>query len=319
MPRRSRWTGSLILVVAALALFAATASADVTVTRLTMRGADAKGRAAYFAQKHRFWGTNKYPADPAFLAEMFTLSTGKTEFVVWLPGKVDGATNEWRSPVGMPRPSNANWYQSGFYEVKFGRDANHQYKTEIGEVKAGEEQGSMTIIWHHPKARIATTLILLDGDDKLLLETELEPKAKFKSYAVKLRAYPSAYAGGYKAGMKTRDRGGLTPKRELKREAKADNMGYINARLAKDEPWVLLLDKHYDVAANRCDGPCAAAYSPKEVLRADVSVQNYSCYFTARYPAKVTTSHLIVWDFKGMSNAQAKEYMKAVTIDTPAE
>ena len=313
MRRRFR-SATRVASLAAGLLLAASASAEVSVKQWVFRGGDAQGRTAYFAQSHRFWGSGKYPTDPAFLGKMIAMSTGKTEFVLWCSGKVDAATNEWRSAIGMSKPSKANWYQNAFYSVKIGAKASRECATELGEVHAGEK-GVATVIWRHPKARIVAKFILLDRDDKLLVETTVEPRGRIKTYELKLTCYPSSMAGGYKPGLKTRDREALTARRVMKRPTKPDNKGYLTATLAKDEPWVLFYDKYYDVAHNRGEGPCAAAYSTKEVGRAQAHASNYACFLTLHYPARTRTSHLILWDFKGMTNAAAKDYMRDLEID----
>jgi len=286
----------------------------VSVKQWTFKGADAESRTAYFAQTHRFWGTGKYPEDPAFLGKMVTLSTGKTEFLLWCTGKVDPATSKWISSIGMGRPSRANWYQNSFYSVQIDGKDSHRFPAELGEVEGGEK-GHATVIWRHPGARITATFTLLDGDDKLLVETKLEPRASFKTYNVKLLCYPSSMARGYAPGLATRDREGLTATRSIVRSNAAKNKGYVNVTLTKDEPWILFFDNYYDRARNRGEGPCAAAYSANEAVKAAVSVQNYSCFLTLTYPSSVTTSHVILWDFRDMANAAAKDYLRDLIVE----
>ena len=292
-----------------LALLTTTsASAQVSVKQWTFRGGDAEGRSAYFAQSHRFWGSQVYPTDPAFLGKMVRMSTGSTEFLLWFRGQVDPATNRWASSVGMGRPSKANWYQNAFYCVVVDGVPSYECSAELGEATGGE-RGRVTATWKHPKARIVTSFALLDGDDKLLVETKLEPQAEIGTYQVKLTCYPSSMAGGHAPGLATRDREAVTPTRLLERTATPDNTGQVTAELTKEEPWILFYDNYYDVAHNRGEGPCAAAYSARQTKKATASVQNYPCQLTLTYPSAVTTSHLVVWDLNGMTNAAAKEYM----------
>ena len=308
---RRRYVSAMTSLAVVVAV-AASLRAEVSVKQWVFRGGDPKGRAAHLALKKRFWASGKYPADPALLSKMVALSTGKTEFLLWFRGKVDAA-NTWRATVGMGRPSNVNWYQNDFYEVHIGRKAGHQFKTELVEAKGGEE-GVVTCRWSHDAGVITTRFVLRDGDDKLLIETRVAAKGKAKRYTVKLIAYPSSAAGGYSRGLKTRDREALTPKRTLRRPAKKENRGYVNATLTKDEPWVLLYDKHYDRDLNRGDGPCAMAYPPRQATSARVSVQNYGCFVWLAYPVN-SPSHIAVWDFKGLGNKAAMEYMKALVVE----
>ena len=312
--RRPFLWGTRWLAAALVTAWSAVCAADVNVREWVFRGGDAKGRAAHFAQDHRFWGSGRYPKDRAFLGKMYRLSSGKTDFMLWLPGKVDAKTGAWRSAVGMGRPSKANWYQNGFYEVRIGRKSNHEFPTEIVAAKGGADRGTVTAQWRHPKALIRTTFILLDGDDKLLVKTEVTPAGKAVAYTVKLTAYPGSMAGGYRRGLALRDREAMTPKRMIARPPKPNNRGVVKTTLNKDEPWVLFYDKHFDVAANRGEGPCAAVYSPAEA-RATAIVENYSCRLILSYPAKARASHLALWDFHGMTNAAAKDYMRSLVVE----
>jgi len=306
----------IIVSVAIVATFLATSLfAEVNVKEYTFRGGNESDRAEYFAQIKdvQLWGSGKYPEDTSFMGKMFKMSTANIKFVLWCPGRIDPVTNEWRSAVGMVKPSKANWYTNSFYNVRISGKNGSDYKTVIEEVKGGEDKGVVKINWHHPDALVTVKFILLDGDDKLLAETKIQPKTDIKGYQIYLVCYPSSMAGGWKPGLKIRDREALTNKRIIKRPKKEDNKGYISVMLEKDEPWVLFYDKYFDVANNRGEGPCAVLYSPKEVNKVKLTVENYSCEIFLDYPAS-TISHLMLWDFHGMTNQAAAEYMRNLEI-----
>ena len=86
-------------------MVALTADAQVSVQRLTLRGADADSRAAYFRQPLRLWGSNQYPDDPAFLSELVTLGNGRTTFALWCRGRTERDTGHWSTLLGMAGPS----------------------------------------------------------------------------------------------------------------------------------------------------------------------------------------------------------------------
>lgn len=287
---------------------------EVNVKEYTFRGGNEEDKAAYFAQQEdvSFWGTGKYPEDTSFMGKMFKMSTGNIKFVLWCSGKINSETNEWQSSIGMVKPSKANWNGSQFYDVIISGKKSSNFKTTIEEVKGGEK-GEVKITWHHPDAIVTTDFILLDGDDKLLIETKVQPKTDIKMYQICLLCYPSSYGGDYQSGFKIRDREAMTGKRIIKRPELEDNTGYINVTIEKDEPWVLLYDKYFDVYYNRGEGPCAFAYSPEEVEKTTLSIQNYACWIYLDYSA-TTISHLALWDFKGMSNQTAEKYMKDLEI-----
>lgn len=294
-------------------LLACTASAQVTVKTLTLRGADPDGRRAYFGQSIRFWGTGQYPDDPAFLARLVTLSNGRTMVGLWCPGKTDAKTGAWQAPLGMCAPSKANWYTNDFLDVQVNGQGLRDCPAELVEACGGEE-GSMTMRWRHPAGEIQAALRLLDDDDKLLLKVSVRPEQALASYTVSLRCYPGSIQGGYKPDRLRRKREAVTPRRVLVRPEKEDNSGFLKAELTTDETWVLFLDRFFDVADNRGEGPCAVCFHPGEVSKASVSVENYSCYARFEYPGTQLDAHLVLWDLNGMTNAAAREYMQALEI-----
>jgi len=301
---------SRAIVVSLVMIFATSLFGEVSMKEYTFRGGNEDDKGEYFAQIKdvQFWGYGKYPKDTSFMGKMFKMSTGNIKFVIWCSGKIDPITNEWHSTVGMSKPSKANWFEGGFYNVKIRGKNISEYKAVIEEANGGDK-GVVKISWHHPDALVTVSFILLDGDDKLLVETKIQPKTDIKRYEVLLKCYPSSFAGGHKAGLKTRDREALTSKRTVVR----NDTGYIITMLKKDEPWVLFYDKHFDVANSRGEGPCAAVYLPNEVHSVKLIVDSYACLMYLNYPA-TTTSHLMLWDFNGISNQAAKKYMSSLEI-----
>jgi len=308
-----RSTTLLNALFLALALSCGAACAQVEVETMVLRGANKRDREAYFGQSIRFWGTGKYPDDPSFLAHLIRMSSGRADFVLWRRGKTDPATGAWLACLGMCRPSSANWYQNGFYDVVInGRKATAS-KTEAVEAEGGAE-GRVAIAWDHPDARVVLAITLLADDDKLLLETVLEPRAEFAEYQIRLLCYPSCMKGGYRPGLMLRKREACTPTRALVRPENPSNTGAVKAELTPDEPWVLFYDNYFDPGLNRGDGPCAACWHPGEAKRAAVSVGNYNCDLTLTYPRDVASTHLVLWDFGGTSNRAAKAYMGSLEV-----
>ncbi len=305
-----------VAVVVIMFAYAGAAGAVVTVEQHLFRGGNEEDRAEYFAQDIGFWGSGRYPEESEFKSRLYKLRTGSTYYALWCLGKVDKDSGDWKTSVGMPKPGRANWHTNGFYSVIINGEAAQDYKAAVEDVSGGEK-GMVKISWDHPDAVVRAEFTLLDGDDKLIITTNVEPKRRIPGYEVRLLAYPSSLAGGYDRGLAVRDREGLTAKRVLEREEREDNTGLINTDLEKDEPWVLFYDNHFDVAQTRGEGPCAALFSPEEVTAARVSVHTYHCRLMLNYPAadSPVSSHIAVWDFHGMTNHEAKEYMKNISID----
>ena len=150
-------------------------------------------------------------------------------------------------------------------------------------------------------------LELRNDDDKLLLTVKL-PEAKTR--AVQLVCYPSSFAGGYQQGKTIRKRHSFTATRDI---ALGEKHG-VNMTLTEQEPWVLFTDDHFDVAHHRGAGPCAALYFPHEVSQATAATGNYACYFTLVPKPDVVALHIVLWDFTGVTNKDALDYMRSIEL-----
>ena len=163
------------------------------------------------------------------------------------------------------------------------------------------------VAWDMPDGLVEALLELRSGDDKLLLTVKF-PEAKAR--AVQLLCYPSSFAGGYHQGKQIRKRHSFTATRDITLGEKHG----VDATLTERDPWVLFADDHFDVAHNRGAGPCAALYFPHEVSRATAATGNYACYFTLVPKPDVAALHIVLWDFTGVTNADALEYMRSIEL-----
>ena len=204
-------------------------------------------------------------------------------------------------------PGIENWYGNGFLVVDISGAKTDSRDAALTVVKRGPEVGSVNVTWHLPNGPVTALFELRDGDDKLLLTLKL-PKATHRT--VRFLCYPSSFAGGYTKGKAIRKRHGVTATREV---VLGDKHGF-NTPLTAAEPWALFMDDHFDVAHKRGAGPCAALYFPREVTKATASTSNYSCYLTLQPKPDVTELHVVLWDFTGMSNADAVQYMKGLSV-----
>ena len=296
----------------ALGVLASTAG-EVAVRVVHLPGGTEEGRRAYLAQPIRFWGSGQYPEDTAFLGRIVRLSSGTTDYVFNCPGKVDSVTGKWLAQVGLCAPSKANWYSNGFLDVVINGKSARDFPAEIVRAEGGEK-GTVTFAWEHPDARVIAEFALLPNDDKLLLEIKLEPRTELPHYEVRPICYPGSIRGGFKPDKMKRKREARTHTRVFERPEREDNGGHVSAVLGPDEPWVLFYDRHFDVAQCRGEGPCAVCYHPDEVETATVSIENYSCRAVLRYPGRVLSSHLVLWDLNGMSNHAGRRYMESLEV-----
>ena len=204
-------------------------------------------------------------------------------------------------------PGSENWYGSGFIVAMLGAAKSGACPVTMSLIEHGPERGVVKVTWDMPDGIVEALLELRSGDDKLLLTVKL-PEGKWR--AARLLCYPSSFAGGYRQGKAIRKRHSFAATRDITLGEKHG----VNTTLADVEPWVLFADDHFDVAHNRGSGPCAALYFPHEVSKATAATGNYSCYLTLVPKPDVAALHIVLWDFTGVSNEDALEYMRSIEL-----
>lgn len=59
-------------------------------------------------------------------------------------------------------------------------------------------------------------------------------------------------------------------------------------------------------------------YNPLETSECRALLSNYACKTFLTYPIK-QTSHLLLWDFKGLTNIAAQNYMRELNLSFSLE
>lgn len=289
-----------------LCLTAGLLHAEVKVSNLELKGGDENSRKAYMAQPVRIWGSSGYHTNPQERVNLITLSNAKCSFLLNLNGKLDPQGN-LNAKLGMMLPSSANWYANEFFSFDVNGITTANTTVEITNISSGTDKGSVSFLYTGKNFTAALTITLADNDDKLMLEFKPDCRdAAQKTCKISFLCYPSSLAGGWQAGLKLRKREALTSMRTLTESDK-----YVP--LENNEPWILFYDLNFDVKDNRGEGPCALLFNPKECVRKEVLVGNYSCNLNFWYPMN-KAAQFILWDFNKWSNESACKYMKELNI-----
>ena len=205
-------------------------------------------------------------------------------------------------------PPRCNWYHDGFFWLDINGALSTVARFQLLEARGGDK-GLARFVGELPDARVVADFVLLPDDNKLLLDLKVEPMEgkRLRRVTAYFSCYPSDFAV-HAPG--TRKRAVQTARRELR---PTPGGGGRNANLTKDEPWVLFLDEHYDVASKRGSGPCALAFDASRVdLR--VGCGSYRCLTTARWKPGVKRASFVLWDLSGMTNADAAAYMSSLQV-----
>lgn len=204
-------------------------------------------------------------------------------------------------------PNSDNWYGNGFLRITCDEASTTETDGSVRVLERGPAVAVAEATWQTSVGPVCARFALHDGDDKLLLTVTL-PQAK--SRRVRLVCYPSSFAGGYHQGKDVRQRRSVTALRQVVLGEKHSDA----IDLGQDEPWVLFMDDHFDVAHSRGSGPCAALYFPHESARVAAITGNYACYLDLWPLPTMEVLHIVLWDLSGMTNADGVKLMKSIEL-----
>ena len=238
-----------------------------------------------------------------------TLNTGKTNYAIRWNACVDpahGGRTAWiEGYLGMPAPSSANWYHSGFLFLNVnGEDVGTYRPTTFAPTESGR-RAAVDVVWPAAAGPVRARFVALPGEDALFLEIRLEPKQPPKSIALRLHAFPSAFTSWLKIKG---DRTITTPAR-VEHQTPWEPAGEKPppARTVPLEPakdwWVLYSDGVCDVARGQGVGPCALLFLPEQIRSAEVSLTDYPVLTNVSADPAARS-------LRGRTNAQALEYVK---------
>ncbi|NSW57766.1 MAG: hypothetical protein HPY44_17295 [Armatimonadetes bacterium] len=203
-------------------------------------------------------------------------------------GSVHRSQWHFGSGLGMTGPSYRNWYDAGFIDVVLDGQsldtctpAFTTLDTAGGQVLQG--------VWRTAKGTVTLRFGLLEGG--LSIRGVIEGAGEIAP-RVDLFAIPSAGNGDW-ADM---------AKFAVYETGEVDSGKPLD--LPQGADWILLGDRNYDVPREKAEGPCAVLFGqPAPAVHHDGGT--YVVKVTGSYPAGTSEFSLLVWDFNGLSNAQA--------------
>ncbi|HID07671.1 MAG TPA: hypothetical protein EYP10_11065, partial [Armatimonadetes bacterium] len=212
-----------------------------------------------------------------FMERAGTFTLGRYRYIVRYCACVDKAHAPYVAPlegyIGMPEPSRANWYHSGFLFIRInGKDIGTTPLSSMLAVESGK-RAMLDMTWHHKLADVRVRFVGLPNDDKMLVEITVERKAKITSIEVFARCYPSFFTAWYK---RTGARRILTPTSLIKQ-------GERVTLPAKQNWWLVYYDEVFDVARGEGDGPCAMLFIPEDAIDITLNCGSYAVDTTVRF------------------------------------
>ncbi|MFH0796718.1 MAG: hypothetical protein V2A65_06625 [Candidatus Omnitrophota bacterium] len=230
------------------------------------------------------------------------LNTGKQNILLRYNSPVDKEGKRvWSEPsIGLGfGPDTPNWYGKGAGFLAFelnGKNILLDSGAEVTIIDQGGKKGVIRFSWKHPVADVDLTAVVLENDDKLMLEFSLNPKIEVSSIRLTLLNYP----GGMTEEGKARDRWIATAKRNVQHDAKVI--------LDKDEFWVY----YYDANLNPVAFGSSALMLKKDLsVEAEVEVCEYPVYTILTYPGDARKIRFALWKLpKGTNWKDGLEEMR---------
>ncbi|MDD4870019.1 MAG: hypothetical protein PHR77_05615 [Kiritimatiellae bacterium] len=204
--------------------------------------------------------------------------------------------------IGMPTPSSANWYHSGFFFITInGKDIGETPLIDMRVTETGT-RGACHMVWDTPDATVRVQFLVASGSDHLLSDVSwtAKPDKKIESVNVRFNCYPSYFTSH---NRRQGDRTVITPRIE-KHETTAFDL------VPNEDLYLLYLDGVFDVAKGEGDGPCAMLFLPEEIASGKINISNYPVGTSLKAVPTAKRLRFAFWDLTGTTNAVAKVYFK---------
>ena len=236
-----------------------------------------------------------------------TLDSGARRYTFASSGCTDPSHGDKRpcseGNFGMPEPITGNWYWCGFFQVMVnGTDAVAYRVSDMRVIETGA-RGAFQIVWQHPEAEIGLRLMMLPGANHVMTDLIWRPKAgaTIKSVSVRMICYPSFFTTSqHRKG----ERHCQTPRTDMM-EPKT-----LDLDPAKDT-YLYYYDTVFDMAKGEGNGPCAALVAPAGVQGGKVEIGDYAVITNLDLKPEAGQARLSFYDFAGLTNAAARDYLKA--------
>jgi uncharacterized membrane protein len=250
-----------------------------------------------------YWEKNK--PDIRYKHKLFTIDTGGQPYAISLNIKQqkqsDGTWKTIDSDIGMPKPSEANWYHSGFFKISHNIQ---KVEPEVEIVETGK-QGIIDFIWKNLGIVVRARFIAEQKSDRILLELRWEKNIELKNFGISFTCYPQSFRVAESSRLKGEklERHMITAERDVQKVQTVKlNLPY--------EYWQLYMDKTIEKTPfYPIDGPCALAFLPDDVEEATVAVTDYPITISIVLKESNGRARFVLWDFTGKTADESKKIL----------
>ena len=288
---RLAWVGMIAALVVGMAL--------------TATGSSAEGVAVLDGGPKLNAATWECTAGHQIQKRQLTIDSGAVRYSFSICGCTDPSHGDQHpcseGIFGMPTPSRANWYAGGFMKILInGADATLYGASDVRVLETGD-RGSFQVVWAHPDAEVGMRMMMLPGGNHVLTDLTWRPREgkTVETVALQLICYPSYFTTfNHRDG----DRHVMTPGTDVVQPESFD-------LVAEQDTWLYYYDTIFDVAKGEGDGPCAMAIDPPALAGGRVSIGAYGTSTRIDLKPEPGGARVAFYDFTGLTNAQAEEYM----------
>ncbi len=248
--------------------------------------------------------------DHQWLEKDIKLSSGKIQYTVRNSACNDpshaGVSYHYEGYIGMPGPSNCNWYHRGFLFIAInGQDLGAIPLADFSVLEK-TPRALCQMVWPAPDAMVRARFLVAPGDDLLRCRVQWTPVPgkTVESVQLKLICYPSFFTNRPEYGA---DRILVTPRlskhhREVKAEVPLQPV---------EDAFVFYGDTIHDVANGKGSGPCAMVFAPEQLRQGAVSLGSYGVSTVLEMDPACGQADLLFWDFNKQTNAEALQRLQA--------
>ena len=208
--------------------------------------------------------------------------------------------------IGMPKPSDYNWYAGGFFDLRLNGQSVGTTLIHSLSGRSSGDRGTADFVFDTPLAAVRIRFVALAGGDCVYAQVLLEPKQEITSVKVATRCYPSGY-------INDSDRHVRTATRDFAQGERAE----LNVA---NEWWTLYYDSVYDAdhvgqgpfgALRRGGGPCAMLWLPSQTQSVTFTVGSYGTDTGLYLKPALRDFRFVFFDYTGKKNEAANSDLHA--------
>ena len=208
--------------------------------------------------------------------------------------------------IGMPKPSDHNWYAGGFFDLRLNGQSVGTTLIHSLSGRSSGDRGTADFVFDTPLAVVRVRFVALVGGDCIYARVLLEPKQEITSVRVGTRCYPSGYINDSDRHVRT---------------ARSD---FAQGELAEldvaNEWWTLYYDSVYDAGhfgqgpfgtLRTGGGPCAMLWLPSQTQSVTFTVGSYGINTGLNLKPALRDFRFVFFDYTGTKNEAARSDLNA--------